>query len=68
MYLVIENIRILSFPSLKKFQILVSKFDVSSIPVCITLQWFNQNLKEFIFNLHHTDENQKSETVVYSYQ
>ena len=48
--------------------IFVLRSDVSSIPVCITLQRFRQNLKELIWNLHYTDEDQKSETVVYSYQ
>ena len=37
-------------------------------PVCITLQRFRQILKELIWNLHCTDEDQKSETIVYSYQ
>ena len=49
-------------------QILVSRFDVSSIPVYITLQRFPQILKELIWNLHYTDEDQKSKTIVYSYQ
>ena len=38
------------------------------IPVCIWLQRFRQILKELIWNLRYTDEDQKSETVVYSYQ
>ena len=48
--------------------IFVSRFDESSIPVCITLQRFRQISKELICNLHYTDEDQKSETIVYSYQ
>ena len=44
------------------------RFDVSSIPGCITLQRFRQILKELILNLHYNDEDQKSETIVYSYQ
>ena len=50
-----------------KFEIIVSRFDVTSIPVCITLQRFRQFLKELIQNLNYTDEDQKSETIVYSY-
>ena len=53
---------------MKKLQILVSRYDVSSIPVCITFQRFRQILKELIWNLHFTDEDQKSETIFYSYQ
>ena len=56
------------FQLLKKFQIVVSRFDVSSIPVFITLQRFRQILKEHICNLYYTDEDQKSETIVYSYE
>ena len=29
---------------------------------------FRQSFKELIWNLHYTDEDQKSETIVYSYQ
>ena len=49
---------------------LVSRFDVSSIPVCITLQRFSQILKKkkLIWNLHYTDEDQKSDTIIHSYQ
>jgi len=32
------------------------------------LQRFRQILKELIWNLHYTNEDQKSETIVYSYQ
>ena len=32
------------------------------------LQRFRQILKELIWNLHYTDVDQKSETIVYSYQ
>ena len=40
---------------------------VSIIPVVfITLQWFRQNLKEVIWNLHYTDEDQKSHITVSS--
>ena len=36
--------------------------------IYITLQRFRQILKEPIWNLHNTDEDLKSETIVYSYQ
>ena len=32
------------------------------------MQRFRQILKELIWNLHSTDEDQKSETIVYSYR
>ena len=57
-----------SFPSLKKFQILVLRFDLCSLPVYITSQQFRKILKELISNLHYTDEDQKFETIVYSNQ
>ena len=47
---------------------LFSRSDVSSIPVYLTLQRFRQISKELIWNLHYTDEDEKSETIVYSYQ
>ena len=44
--------------------IFVSRFDVSSVSVCITFQQFRQTLKKLIGNLHYTDEDHKSETIV----
>ena len=43
---------------------------LASIAVCncMWLQRFCQILKELIWNLHCTDEDQKSEPIVYSYQ
>ena len=57
-----------ALPLLKKFQIDVSRFNLFGLPVCITLQQVSSNLKELIWNLHYTDEDQKSETIAYSCQ
>ena len=41
---------------------------VSSLYIYICIYNTGQILKELIWNLHYTDEDQKSKTIVYSYQ
>ena len=51
-----------------KFRILLSTFNVSSIPVCITLQRVSSNFERTYLIFALTDEDQNSKTIVYSCQ